>query len=62
MRPLAIKLVQRVREPGKISGPCKPVLTGHEDLPRELTAAGKGIRLADIRNVLIEGGRSSLAR
>jgi transposase len=54
----AIKLVRRVREtgstePAKIGGYRKPLLTGHEDLLRELTAARKGITLAEIRDALI---------
>jgi len=51
----AIKLVRRVREtgstePGKIGGHRKPLLAGHEDLLRELTATRKGITLAEIRD------------
>src|SRR6185437_10966340 len=57
----AIKLVRRVREtgstePGKIGGHRKPLLAGHGDLLRELTAARKGITLAEIRDALIERG------
>ena len=57
----AIKLVRRVREtgsmaPGKIGGHRKPLLAGHEDLLRELTATRKGITLAEIRDALIERG------
>jgi putative transposase len=57
----AIKLVRRVREtgstrPGRIGGYRKPLLAGHEDLLRELTASRKGITLAEIRAVLIERG------
>jgi transposase len=57
----AIKLVRRVREtgsmaPGKIGGHRKPLLAGHEDLLRELTATRKGITLAEIRDALIEHG------
>ena len=57
----AIKLVRRVREtgsaePGKVGGYRKPLLAGHEDLLCDLTAARKGITLAEIRDVLIERG------
>jgi len=57
----AIKLVQRVREtgstaPAKIGGYRKPLLAGHEDLLRELTATQKGITLAEIRVALVERG------
>src|SRR5689334_17335873 len=57
----AIKLVRRVREtgstePGKIGGHRKPLLAGHGDLLRELTATRKGITLAEIRDALIERG------
>ena len=54
----AIKLGRRVREtgstaPGKIGGHRKPLLAGHEDLLRELTATRKGLTLAEIRDALI---------
>ncbi len=47
----AIKLVRRVREtgsavPAKIGGYRKPLLSGHEDLPGELTEGRPGITLA----------------
>ena len=50
----AIKLMQRVRAtgsaaPAKIGGYRKPLLADHDDLLRELTAARKGITLAEIR-------------
>jgi NOL1/NOP2/fmu family ribosome biogenesis protein len=50
----AIKLVRRVREtgstePAKIGGYRKPMLAGHEEVLRELTAARKGITLAESR-------------
>jgi len=56
-----IKLVDHVRrtgstEPAKIGGYRKPLLEGHEDLQRELTASRKGITLAEIRDELIERG------
>jgi transposase len=55
----AIKLVRRVREtgstaPAKIGGYRKPLLTGHEDVLRELTTTRKGITLAEIRDALVE--------
>ncbi len=57
----AIKLVRRVREtgsaePAKIGGYRKPLLSGHENLLRELTSSHKGITLAEIRGSLIERG------
>ena len=57
----AIKLVRRVREtgsaaPAKIGGYRKPLLAGHEDLLRELTAAKPGITLAEIREALLQRG------
>ena len=57
----AIKLVRRVREtgstmPARIGGYRKPLLAGHEDLLRELTATRKGITLAEIRDALVERG------
>lgn len=57
----AIKLVPRAREtgstmPAKIGGYRKPLLAGHEEQLRELTAAQKGITLAKIRHALIERG------
>ena len=55
----AIKLVRRVREtgsvtPARIGGYRKPLLAGHEDLLRELTAAKPGITLAEIQAALTE--------
>jgi len=57
----AIKLVRRLREtgstqPAKIGGYRKPLLAGHEDLLRELTANRKGITLAEIRAALLARG------
>ena len=57
----AIKLMQRVRktgsmEPAQIGGYRKPLLTGHEDLLRDLTSKRKGITLAEIRAELIALG------
>lgn len=57
----AIKLVRRVREtgstaPAKIGGYRKPLLAGHEELLRELTATRKGITLAEIREELVARG------
>ena len=57
----AIKLVRRVREtgsaePAKIGGYRKPLLSGHEDLLRELTQARPGITLAEIQSELIGRG------
>src|SRR3712207_7951456 len=57
----AIKLVRRVREtgsaaPAKIGGYRKPLLAGHEDLLRNLTAAKPGITLAELRAALAERG------
>ena len=57
----AIKLVRRVREtgstaPAKIGGYRKPLLAGHEELLRELTASRKGITLAGIRDELVARG------
>ena len=57
----AIKLVRRVRETGsaepvKIGGYRKPLLSGHEDLLRELTQARPGITLAEIQSELIGRG------
>ena len=53
--------MRRVREtgstePGKMGGHRKPLLAGHEDLLRELTATRKGITLAQIRHMLLERG------
>ena len=57
----AIKLVRRVREtgrtePAKIGGYRKPLLAGHEELLRELTANRKSITLAEIREELVARG------
>jgi transposase len=57
----AIKLVRRVREtgstaPARIGGSRKPLLAGHEDLLRELTAARTSITLVEIRDALIQRG------
>ena len=57
----AIKLVRRLREtgstePAKIGGYRKPLLAGHEDLLRKLTATCKGITLAEIRDALVARG------
>ena len=56
-----IKLMQRVRQtgstaPAKIGGYRKPLLAGHEDLLRELSATRKGITLAEIRDELTGRG------
>lgn len=61
-----IKLVQRVRKtgstaPGKIGGYRKPMLEGHDDFLRELTASSKGITLAEIRDALIERGAAAVS-
>lgn len=53
----AIKLVRRVREtgstaPARIGGYRKPLLAGHEDLLRELTATRGNITLAEIQVTL----------
>jgi hypothetical protein len=57
-------LVRPVREsgstePGKMGGRRKPLLAGHEDLLRELTATRKRITLAEIRDALIKRGIQS---
>ena len=39
-----------------MGGHRTPLLAGHEDLLRELTATRKGITLAEIRDMLIERG------
>lgn len=57
----AIKLVRRVREtgstaPAKIGGYRQPLLAGHEELLRELTATRKGITLAEIREARVARG------
>lgn len=57
----AIKLVRRVREtgsavPAKIGGHRKPLLSGHEGLPRELTEGRPGITLAEIQADLTKRG------
>jgi Asp-tRNA(Asn)/Glu-tRNA(Gln) amidotransferase A subunit family amidase len=40
----------------EIGGYRKPLLAGHEDLLRELTATRKGITLAELRDALVERG------
>ena len=50
----AIKLVRRARAtgstaPAKLGGYRQPLLAGHEDLLRQLTAAKPGITLAELR-------------
>lgn len=57
----AIKLVRRVREtggtePARIGGYRQPLLAGHEEPLRELTASRKGVTLAEIRDALVERG------
>jgi transposase len=57
----AAKLLRRVRAtgsvlPAKIGGYRRPLLAGHEDLLRELTAAKPGITLAVLRAALAERG------
>lgn len=57
----AIKLVRRVREtgstaPARIGGYRKPLLAGHAELLRALTAAKPGITLAEIQAELTERG------
>ena len=57
----AIKLVRRVREtgsmaPARIGGYRKPLLVGHEDLLRELTAGKSNITLAEIQAALMARG------
>ena len=57
----AIKLVRRVREtgstaPARIGGYRKPLLAGHEDLLRELTATKGHITLAEIQAALMARG------
>ena len=57
----AIKLLRRVRAtgsvlPAKIGGCRRPLLAGHEELLRELTAAKPGITLAELRTALAERG------
>lgn len=57
----AIRLVRRMREtgsadPAKIGGYRKPLLSGHEDLLRELTQARPGITLAEIQAELTRRG------
>ena len=54
----AIKLIRRVHEtgstaPARISGYHKPLLAGHEDLLRELTATKGHITLAEIQASLM---------
>jgi transposase len=56
-----IKLMQRVRatgsaQPARIGGYSKPLLADHDDLLRDLTAARKGITLAEIRAELLARG------
>lgn len=57
----AITLMRRVRAtgsmaPAKIGGYRRPLLAGHEDLLRQLTAARPGITLAELRAALAERG------
>lgn len=57
----AIKLVRRMREtgsadPAKIGGYRKPLLSGHEDLLRELTEGQPGITLSEIQTELTRRG------
>ena len=57
----AIKLVRRVREtgstqPARIGGYRKPLLAGHEDLLRELTATKGHITLTEIQAALAAAG------
>jgi transposase len=57
----AIKLVRRAcrtgsTAPARIGGYRKPLLAGHEELLRELTAAKPGITLAEIRETLLLRG------
>jgi transposase len=57
----AITLMRRVRAtgsiaPAKIGGYRRPLLEGHEDLLRQLTAAKPGITLAELRAALAERG------
>jgi transposase len=57
----AITLMRRVRTtgsiaPAKIGGYRRPLLDGHADLLRQLTAAKPGITLAELRTALAEQG------
>ena len=57
----AIKLMRRVRAtgsiaPAQIGGYRRPLLAGHEDLLRQLTAAKPGITLAELRAALAGRG------
>jgi len=57
----AIKLVRRVREtgsaePAKIGGYRRPLLSGHEDLLREMTEGRPGITLVEIQAELTRRG------
>ena len=57
----AIKLMRRVRAtgstaPAKVGGYRRPLLAGHEDLLRQLTAAKPGITLAELRAALAGRG------
>jgi putative transposase len=57
----AITLMRRVRAtgstaPAQIGGYRRPLLAGHEDLLRQLTAAKPGITLAELRAALAEHG------
>jgi transposase len=59
----AITLMRRVRRtgslaPAQIGGHRRPLLTGHEDLLRQLTATKPGITLAELRTTLTEHGIS----
>ena len=57
----AIKLMRRVRAtgstaPAKVGGHRRPLLAGHEDLLRRLTATKPGITLAELRAALAGRG------
>jgi transposase len=57
----AITLMRRVRAtgstaPAKIGGYRRPLLAGHEDRLRQLTAARPGITLAELQAALTEHG------
>ncbi len=57
----AVRIVRLAREtgstaPAKIGGYRRPLLEGHEELLRDLTATRKGITLAEIRDELTARG------
>ncbi len=57
----AVTLMRRVRAtgstaPAKIGSHRRPLLAGHEDLLRQLTAAKPGITLAELQTALAERG------